>query len=220
MAVSAPDQDDHRAAGIPTLVGGIASMGGVRRQASGDLLPDQGWFCQRLVRVAAARSGDGSICCRPVASREFSRAPCRDRTHRPACRCRRSRSRRFLTHLDSEPRLRTRWRRKTRSADRGVRGSFLGALGAMPESFPSRYYRDRRSRPHHAGRSRYSCCFRAIAVVRAAIMATCRRNASRVVEAGCVMGGFYPVADDPCGAFLVIVGVIRHSGPRYSICYG
>ena len=134
-AVPAPDQDDHRAAGV-RHAGRRHRAYGLRLQARPRLRQDHGLVRQRLLRLAAARPGDGQSA---AARRQLSRHAARQgAVDRPA----------GLGVLDrevpdpSDPDLDRGCDGAERDpADRGVRGVLRASRSARCRSAPSRSWR-------------------------------------------------------------------------------
>ena len=192
-AVPAPDQDDHRAAGVRDP-GRRHRPYGQRLQARPHLRKDHGLVRQRLLRFAAARPRHGQPA---AARREFPRhAAGQGAIHRPA----------GLGVLDreipdpSDPDLdRGRDGAERDPADRGLRGVLLGRDGRDAGALQADAGADRRSRPHHAEGHGLCDAVRADRGVGGDHGDGGQERPRRAVEADRVHGRLLSVAGDPVG---------------------
>ena len=189
----APDQDDHRAAGV-RHPGRRHRPYGLGRQARPHLRQDHGLVRLRLLRVAAARPGHGQPA---AARRQLPRHPAGEGpVDRPA----------GLGLLDREiphppdPDLDRRCDGAERDpADRGLRGVLRRRHGGDAGARQADAEADRGSRPHHAEGDGLRDAVRAARGVGRHHGDGLQERPRRAVEAGRLHGRLLPLADDPVG---------------------
>ena len=192
-AVPAPDQDDHRAAGV-CHPGRRHRPYGRRLQARPHLRQDHGLVRQRLLRLAAARPRDGQSA---AARRQFPRHAARQGAiDRPA----------GVGVLDreipdpSDPDLDRGCDGAERDpADRGIRGVLRRRARRDAGAVEADHGADRRSRPYHAQGHRLRDAVRADRGVGGDHGDGGEERPRRAVEADRVHGRLLSVADDPVG---------------------